>query len=217
MAGSRGGQAKYFPPQLHLLMAWSTLFRSPGTWGNYLGYVKTGCLICNAPATVSGSLRSTVLQTSLSQRKVFDHSALKRAKMSIAARRNCICRKPMWLQRLVFCAFIADLSASVCLLPQAACRADRHCNWGSGRTGTVRLLVLVGLGLLIATAIRSTARQGGPVRGSSHADSGGRQAGPEVGQKVSAFAGICALGNVVCTQCQEEPATGQRARTWLLV
>ena len=42
----------YFPPALESLMAWTTLFRSPGTLGNYLGYVKTACLLVCAPTEV---------------------------------------------------------------------------------------------------------------------------------------------------------------------
>jgi len=42
----------YFPPVLETLLAWSTLFRSPGTLSNYLGYVKTSCLLVCAPTEV---------------------------------------------------------------------------------------------------------------------------------------------------------------------
>ena len=42
----------YFPPQLDTLLAWSTTFRSAGTLSNYLGYVKTGCLIVGASTEV---------------------------------------------------------------------------------------------------------------------------------------------------------------------
>ena len=34
-----------FPPSLPVLLAWSTLFRSHRTLTNYLGYVKTGCML----------------------------------------------------------------------------------------------------------------------------------------------------------------------------
>ena len=43
---------RYFPPPVELLLAWSTLFRSAQTFSNYLGYVKTGCLIMNAATEV---------------------------------------------------------------------------------------------------------------------------------------------------------------------
>ena len=42
----------YFPPCLDFLLAWSTLFRSEGTLSNYLGYVRTGCLLAKAPTQV---------------------------------------------------------------------------------------------------------------------------------------------------------------------
>ena len=39
---------RYFPPTIGALLAWSTLFRDGGTFRNYLGYVKTGCMLTNA-------------------------------------------------------------------------------------------------------------------------------------------------------------------------
>ena len=46
------GTRHYFPPKLETLLTWSTLFRSEGTLSNYLGYLRTACLICKAPTTV---------------------------------------------------------------------------------------------------------------------------------------------------------------------
>ena len=46
------GTKAYFPPSLNTLLAWSVLFRSGGTWRNYLGYVKTGCIIVNVDTQV---------------------------------------------------------------------------------------------------------------------------------------------------------------------
>ena len=43
----------YFPPKIDILLAWSTLFRSEGTLSNYLGYVRTGCLLVKAPTQVT--------------------------------------------------------------------------------------------------------------------------------------------------------------------
>ena len=48
----------YFPPTLKCLLAWSTTFRSSGTLRNYLGYVKTGCIIVNADIRVSSLCQS---------------------------------------------------------------------------------------------------------------------------------------------------------------
>ena len=44
---------RYFPPPIHLLVPWTTLFRSPGTQQNYLGYVKTGCILAGKPTQAS--------------------------------------------------------------------------------------------------------------------------------------------------------------------
>ena len=41
------------PPTLNMLLTWSTMFRSSGTFGNYLGYVKTACMLEDAPTEVS--------------------------------------------------------------------------------------------------------------------------------------------------------------------
>ena len=43
---------RYFPPPLHLLLSWTTIFRSGDTLRNYLGYVKTGCMVFNKPVAV---------------------------------------------------------------------------------------------------------------------------------------------------------------------
>jgi len=43
---------RLFPPKLKMLLAWTTLFRSAGTLSNYLGYVRTGCLLCEASVEV---------------------------------------------------------------------------------------------------------------------------------------------------------------------
>lgn len=46
----------YFPPTVEILLTWSTTFRCCGTWQNYCSYVKTGCLIVDAPVHVSPSV-----------------------------------------------------------------------------------------------------------------------------------------------------------------
>ena len=45
-------QKRYFPPPLHLLISWTTIFRNGGTLKNYLGYVKTGCMVFNKSVAV---------------------------------------------------------------------------------------------------------------------------------------------------------------------
>ena len=52
-ADTCGKRAKYFPPSLDMLLAWSTLFRSRDTFSNYLSYVKTACLCVHAPVQAS--------------------------------------------------------------------------------------------------------------------------------------------------------------------
>ena len=77
------GPKKYFPPQLEWLLAWSTLFRSQGTLANYMGYVKTACLI----------VKQSV--------KIFDHAALKRAKTATGKRLNFESRPKKWIRRTI--------------------------------------------------------------------------------------------------------------------
>ena len=41
------------PPRLETLLAWSRLFRCGRTSRNYLGYVRTACLVAKLPVVVS--------------------------------------------------------------------------------------------------------------------------------------------------------------------
>jgi hypothetical protein len=41
------------PPRLEALLAWSRLFRCGRTWRNYMGYVRTACLVAKMPVGVS--------------------------------------------------------------------------------------------------------------------------------------------------------------------
>ena len=54
----RKRRGKYFPPVLNDLLTWSTLFRSEGTFSNYLSYVRTACAIVDAPTEVGQALLS---------------------------------------------------------------------------------------------------------------------------------------------------------------
>ena len=49
----RPNATNYFPPLLDDLLAWSSLFRSHGTFCNYLSYVRTACVVANAPTEVN--------------------------------------------------------------------------------------------------------------------------------------------------------------------
>ena len=79
----RGGRGRYFPPAADDLLVWSTMFRSAGTWSNYLSYIRTACLIVKADVAV------------------FSDPAVLRAKSSIAKTGNFIQRPRMWLRRSV--------------------------------------------------------------------------------------------------------------------
>ena len=46
------GTTSFFPPSLTCLLAWSVTFRSKGTFANYLGYVKHGCIMVGASTEV---------------------------------------------------------------------------------------------------------------------------------------------------------------------
>ena len=70
----------YFPPKLNTLLSWSTLFRSEGTWANYVGYVRTACILVGAPVDV------------------FQEPAVKRAKVAIRKRCLFTQREGMFLQ-----------------------------------------------------------------------------------------------------------------------
>ena len=54
--GNKGGP--YFPPKLDILLAWSQLFRSKDTFGNYLNHVRTACILVKQPIEACESLPS---------------------------------------------------------------------------------------------------------------------------------------------------------------
>ena len=47
-SGLKNG-GRYFPPTVDALLAWSRCFGHSRTWQNYLGYVRTACLVADAP------------------------------------------------------------------------------------------------------------------------------------------------------------------------
>ena len=61
-------EGSIFPPSVDDLLVWSTCFRCEATYSNYIGYVRTWCLIES-------------LQT-----QAFDETVVKRAKASIRKR-----------------------------------------------------------------------------------------------------------------------------------
>ena len=99
-------KVRYFPPELDVLLAWSTLFRSSGTWNNYLGHVRTACMACKVPTKVILVLL-TQIENICDQfavcRKVFDSPALVRARNSIVKAQNFVPRQKLWIKRLGVC------------------------------------------------------------------------------------------------------------------
>ena len=72
---------RYFPPPLHLLLSWTTIFRSGHTLRNYLGYLQTACLLAEVST------------------QVFQEPALKKAKASVDAAGNFSRRERMFIRR----------------------------------------------------------------------------------------------------------------------
>ena len=44
--------SRMLPPALDMLLSWSTLFRSEGTFSNYMGHLRTACLLCRVSTKV---------------------------------------------------------------------------------------------------------------------------------------------------------------------
>ena len=130
----------FFPPSLEALLAWSVTFRSAGTLTNYLGYVRTRCMIVN----VSTAVRAWVLlcmhqcftEWWLLLSQVFADPALVKAKTSVEKAQRFIKREPLWLQRwapvgvglggqrVASCFVVAGLLSRAWLLSVAT---SRHC------------------------------------------------------------------------------------------
>ena len=70
-----------FPPRIEWLQAWGTMFRCRGTFSNYLGYAKVGCLLAKEDTSV------------------FQHPAVRRAKDSVGKSGRFASREKLWIQR----------------------------------------------------------------------------------------------------------------------
>ena len=70
-----------FPPKLEWLQSWAMLFRNADTFGNYVGYVKTACLIVKADTSV------------------FEHPGVMRAKRAVAKEGGSRARGKLWIRR----------------------------------------------------------------------------------------------------------------------
>ena len=84
-----GTPTVFYPPKIEWLQAWAACFRHKQTYTNYLGYVKTACLVHKAELTV------------------FDHPAIGKAKMSVDKSTRFEARPKLWIRRRVVKAMLA--------------------------------------------------------------------------------------------------------------
>ena len=83
MAAAYPDRQLIFPPSLECLLQWSALFRCKNTFANYLGYLRTACLLVDEPT------------------EVLDHPAIKRAKLSTEKSSRFAPRPKLWIQQAV--------------------------------------------------------------------------------------------------------------------
>ena len=91
--------ASLLPPKLRILLAWQRTFRSHGTYCNYLGHVKTACLVRGVSTQVLCCGMSGHAVLSLCCAKVFSHTALLRAKSTVKKYGGFKPRERMWIRR----------------------------------------------------------------------------------------------------------------------
>ena len=70
-----------FPPRIEWLQAWGTIFRCSGTFANYLGCAKVGCLLANEDT------------------RVFQHPAVRRAKDGVGKSGRSASGEKLWIRR----------------------------------------------------------------------------------------------------------------------
>ena len=75
-----GDSVLAFPPKVEWLQAWAMMFRCSGTFSNYLGYAKIGCILVKEEAGV------------------FEHPAVKRAKDSVRKSGRFAAREKLWIR-----------------------------------------------------------------------------------------------------------------------
>ena len=75
-----GDDVVAFPPKIEWLQAWAMMFRCSGTFSNYLGYAKMGCILVKEDTSV------------------FQHAAVKRAKDSVRKAGRFAAREKMWIR-----------------------------------------------------------------------------------------------------------------------
>ena len=76
-----GENVAAFPPRVEWLQAWGRMFRCSGTFSNYLGYAKVGCMLVKQDTSV------------------FQHPAVKRAKNSVGKSGRFAAREKLWIRR----------------------------------------------------------------------------------------------------------------------
>ena len=107
----KGMNVVLWPPKLDWLLAWASMFRCSGTFSNYLGYVKVGCLIERAGV------------------EVFNHPAVRRAKDSVKKAGRFASREKLWIRRTRIEAMLRwasrDLKSSVAGLPSSSASSAR--------------------------------------------------------------------------------------------
>ncbi len=91
-------EEEYFPPLLEDLLAWSMLFRCPGTWANYCGYVRTAAMLVKGTTEACSHSASNITVFALGVWQVFRHPAVVRAKFPIATSENFASRDRMWIR-----------------------------------------------------------------------------------------------------------------------
>ena len=86
-----------FPPEVEWLQAWAMMFRCGGTFSNYLGYAKVGCILVKEDTGV------------------FEHPAVKRAKDSVSKSGRFAAREKLWIRghRIEALLIWAEVGASM--------------------------------------------------------------------------------------------------------
>ena len=87
-----------------MLLAWSQLFRSKDTFGNYLNHVRTACLLVKQPIEASALLQCVACALYCIVFQVFSNPALKKAKQSILSAGQFSKRERLFVQRQAYCA-----------------------------------------------------------------------------------------------------------------
>ena len=102
-----------------MLLAWSQLFRSKDTFGNYLNHVRTACLLVKQPIEVNALLPCAASDPYCIAFQVFSNPALKKAKQSILSAGQFSKRERLFVQRQ---ARYAQLPRAVTYFSLVLCR-----------------------------------------------------------------------------------------------